>query len=660
MNERQSPTETAGPRDNAELAGVRPAREAVTVDVPEDTSQGGRVAEAQARVAEVAVHEVPPILTRRGYNETVEAVDQVLATYEEGSFWAQTYDVVGILRDGDDAAKSDVRERIAAFRAELENQERVLADLTQELEDTISKNPDISLEELWDKVAKAAPEGRFNSRILDRLYNVVDGYVVRHSIVEHYRQTYPDDRKLIQQALGFVPEGEVEVIATPISFVFAFKGNRDYAAAVHERPHEHLTGNMRERANLTGGYALQRVQNPGLDNLIIIVNDSYADFEDKTVEEQLEILPKDGVMYPLTKADQIVASYPGGRRWQIDRTSLLKQDEEWFEVTGPDDPENPETAFIVSGGVVRRPGDTSGRYQMQVMPEEDGQSVSMTVRGDTLELYNNGSEPMEVGYRGRQAVMTRERIRPTSRVVVAHELRHHKNGMDEYVRPPDYELTTKLTSLLGARHPKTDELMFSDERIARELTLAEAHYWRADLMDRRARDEISAYVTDGSKLSLVRKLLTKEGPDALYDYAHRHAAQIARLPEEIRERYSEAFRWGRGQEVVKLLEPESMKAIISQVFGPDYKRDVRRWLEAVGMLEEKGYTRQEIVTVFQQKSVNQWVAYAWRAEDRTGSGKQWMRPSATIKRNLNNLFGALPQNRRITRLFGLADRPRRR
>ena len=55
---------------------------------------------------------------------------------------------------------------------------------------------------------------------------------------------------------------------------------------------------------------------------------------------------------------------------------------------------------------------------------------------------------------------------------------------------------------------------------------------------------------------------------------------------------------------------------IDKVFDEEYKQDLEKWISAVTILEQKGYARQEIVSMFYQEPVNHWIKLAERAAAR--------------------------------------------
>lgn len=133
-------------------------------------------------------------------------------------------------------------------------------------------------------------------------------------------------------------------------------------------------------------------------------------------------------------------------------------------------------------------------------------------------------------------------------------------------------------------------------------------------MDTQARDEIIAYFRDGEHTRQETiNFLTQD--NALYDYKNMPVFQyhIASIPDYIRDTsaYYKDLYGNLGVDVASITDEEVGK-FIDVVFGQEYKRDIAKWVGAMGTLEAKGYSRTDILTFLYSKPVSAWVPFARR------------------------------------------------
>lgn len=132
---------------------------------------------------------------------------------------------------------------------------------------------------------------------------------------------------------------------------------------------------------------------------------------------------------------------------------------------------------------------------------------------------------------------------------------------------------------------------------------------RREYVDPLARDEILAYLKDGTDLPLILDTLSD---DKNYDYREIYKDWISTIPNQIRElSYNNPI----DEEPLKIEDSDVLKHI-DTVFGVKYKQDLKSWIDAVSILEKKGFTREQVVNLLYQEPVNSWINLARRMRDR--------------------------------------------
>ncbi len=125
---------------------------------------------------------------------------------------------------------------------------------------------------------------------------------------------------------------------------------------------------------------------------------------------------------------------------------------------------------------------------------------------------------------------------------------------------------------------------------------------RESNVDYRARDEIISYYRDGSTVDKIYQVLSES---SLYDYVNEK--DILKIRKKILEGILQMNDY-LDFEITK----EKIKSLIDYVFEEKYKEDLKRWISAIKILEEKGYKREEIINLLYQKSVSDWHNLARR------------------------------------------------
>lgn len=143
-------------------------------------------------------------------------------------------------------------------------------------------------------------------------------------------------------------------------------------------------------------------------------------------------------------------------------------------------------------------------------------------------------------------------------------------------------------------------------------------------IDTMARDEILAYYKDGSSADQIYKTLSTS---RLYDYKNLDyfKKKIEDISEDLIDYAKSSLTdvvWEYYEEdpedyrlVVEsplMLDKDEIQKYIDKVFGEEYLADLKKWIEAIKILEKKWYLRGDIVKMLYQEPVNRWLKFAQR------------------------------------------------
>lgn len=252
-------------------------------------------------------------------------------------------------------------------------------------------------------------------------------------------------------------------------------------------------------------------------------------------------------------------------------------------------------------------------------PITQGDSSVLEQEDKTHALKSGGVALFLVGIPGLQGTIIIERVSstrdfPGSRASLeAHEKQHQFN-----------KLFTPLERKLVLRDvlQRAIEGAKDQDEVVSNVIHEYVRFKRRELgIDKRARDEIISYYTGGTNADDIYTILSE---DSLYDYQKQYAEAIAQIPDELRS----DLEWlyddlGRKGSILKYDVPtpqavsgEEVTKHIYQVFDLEYKRDLRKWMDAIKQLEKKGYRSVTIIGMLFSHAAAQWTTIARRAKSR--------------------------------------------
>lgn len=203
-----------------------------------------------------------------------------------------------------------------------------------------------------------------------------------------------------------------------------------------------------------------------------------------------------------------------------------------------------------------------------------------------------------------------------------HEEQHHFNTLTEPLE------TRRFMSLTADGHKIGN--VNAPEEAARDLTRNLVRLERKSMgFDSDARDEILAHYKEGADTqTILENLTTKEN----YDYVKTYKTEIAQVPKSVKKRVNERLKnegdklfYGKPKdEETAAIDASSLKIKVSDVrphvgpvFKDEYKADLKKWLDAITALEDKHYTRDEIIALLYQEPINSWPNLARRMKTKT-------------------------------------------
>ena len=140
--------------------------------------------------------------------------------------------------------------------------------------------------------------------------------------------------------------------------------------------------------------------------------------------------------------------------------------------------------------------------------------------------------------------------------------------------------------------------------------------------DERARDEILAQYRGGTQTDGILEKLTSPGFAAFYDYRAQLKEKITKIPEVLREFLAKrvremAYSTSDSGENILRNEPfspdeEAVEEAVEEAFGSAYRRDLRHALRGIEVVQNKGYTREEILSIFYTEPLRLWLKVAHR------------------------------------------------
>jgi len=511
------------------------------------------------------------------------------------------------------------RERLAEFKKDINDQRQGIASAIRHLHAAVEATPDASSQDLFAHVEKIAPEYRFTSSQLKLFRLAIDMYRKKHKAVETYRALHPDDDRLFEACFDRKPYGKVEVLKGPMNFHFRCFDARDYSLAYNfgkvDGSESKITKEDAARAHSSAGVAPRGYSSKirALEGALTLENiESDSKFDVSSMEKTQEIRGENALLYIDSQEGDIDISSMEGGQWQI---KVVKRDEGGFPsrlaLTNLDE-ESREPVFDVvrvkaakedqsffGSGFIKPVSDTEGKKYGNIIGDlRFGGRFYGHVDIDyafinIVDAYGHGLQ-----VKHRELGMARVPDAESSARVQIHEEQHLFNRLFVPLEERYGAFEINRNVVQAAKGSKE-----ALSRLIHWLLMRERRFLG---IDSQARDEILAYYKDGRSIPDIYGRLTK-----LYDYVSDEDTkeQMKDIPAKVREivKLKASLYAGDIVDAEALdIDPKEVRLYIERVFKEEYVSDLKRWTDSISLLEQKGYSRMEIISLLYQKTASSW------------------------------------------------------
>lgn len=158
------------------------------------------------------------------------------------------------------------------FKEKLLTQKVGIAKIQTELESFIRQNQEAMPGELFEVVAKKAPEYKLNGIQLDEFRKAIVKYVENHRTIqkylEDYKKRFPKDwqREFFKDLFGRYPQCRIELVIKPMALFWRCWDVEDFVLGVVKDKER------REKAREWLGYNISKKTLPGLEGLVNMQN----------------------------------------------------------------------------------------------------------------------------------------------------------------------------------------------------------------------------------------------------------------------------------------------------------------------------------------------------------------------------------------------------
>lgn len=505
---------------------------------------------------------------------------------------------------------SDRLPLVKEIRLKHEAQLRGITRVIHELYVYIHRHPDAHEIDLMCIVSTYAPTYQFTKDQLYRFYMGIEAYVRKHNRIENVLEQHPDPQDLYEYCFGRKPRDRVSVVQRPMTLHFVCC-NDDYVYAYHQplegaqiTDDQHLDALgslgaahyiLRHRPELNGIVTLERMP-PHMQNMS---------------ENHFQIVRSE-TRVPLDAIRSDINLSAGAQAWTIShslRSVYIRLG------NGP-------SAQVLYKFDFKLDHDTNEIVLEDAIAAEKPQSPNKRIaltKDDYICGYINittreiiitpvDDQIFSLAYISRYLSTEPIDTQTFNSDTMVHEEQHQFNQL--YI--PLYEPVHASAIILeaAASSNDTNEIV---TQLLRRLAVAYRHMSSIDL---RAKDEILAQYMGGKAPQHIwdimlnvpgyQYMLTLNIEDTSR-YLHDKLNALLSSLEDIFDR--------DGQRI----DPESLRVSISQVeqhvtyaFNEGYRRDLGKWVNAIELLEDHGYSREKIVALLYYVPINEWARTARR------------------------------------------------
>lgn len=523
-----------------------------------------------------------------------------------------------------------IKAKFGRYKDQLERYKRGIADTIKQLREQVDSRPDSSKAFLQAIVRASSSAYRFGLEAIDTFDRAIDSYSAKHEAVEKYRKLYPLDSELFQVSFGVAPEGRVKVIKGPMTLSFLCFDIKDYTLAYNFHKvgadKTKIDESLIDAARLSGGAALHSCAVPELQEVVTIVNmENSTKLESRVVTKNKAFRGGGDITVLLRSQNDMVIDIEGGGVYHL--KTLVRDPKGSPERIRLTDSQGKILRDLLVSTTLKDPN-----YGFRNFGDGNKNKVTSREVDESFDVYDKKGTQLGWVYVGINPGFVKvESFAPTV-TKVAYQVTETTEVLDEKRLKSvlDHEEQHQFNKLFTpgelrlwphavraeAVHQKTAE-----EVIQFFIRGAVRFDRRLIGIDKAARDEILAYYRDGSSPDVIFDTLSTS---TLYDYKNKEEfkKEIDKIADEVASHAKENMTdilWedespdaGLIDSQELALDKEDIKKSIEKVFGEEYVADLKTWISAITKLGDKGYSREEIISLFTQEPVNHWVKLAER------------------------------------------------
>jgi len=511
------------------------------------------------------------------------------------------------------------RRELSELRFDLETQQKnIESSITNALQ-SIEDYPDVTAGELLGDLKYKAEELKFSQEILSSFQTAFQQYEEKHRLVESYCDLY-NPEELFEKCFGIKPKGYMEFVKRPMCILFRCFDKEDYVAAVNfSKVHGNLANLSDDETNhslQSGGAFVGEIGIQELEDAVVIENCARYGYEFRDGGMMGINMPKNSSIELNLRSDNVVFR-GNGAEWQIkllgydskkdqSHMQLVKNSKEGQKVLLDIAiiPHRDENGAITHCGFRESNGDGNELEKLEYELLDQASNIARISIDDGLTLtYNDAGQGSQI-----LSSANVEEINQISESTLRHEEQHVYNKLFTPI-----ERSTGMESVINQAISIGDfekSKSFLIDQVVRDE--------RKNIgIDTAVRDEIIAFYRHGEDLSKIENILLNSD---LYDYKNDeyYKQQILQIPDRVKTCLARVGQlMGQPERESAATEDNVIQNKINQVFGENYSQDVNRWLGAIRNLEDKGYTRDEIVPMLYTAPVGGWVSIASRKTAKT-------------------------------------------
>ncbi len=334
-------------------------------------------------------------------------------------------------------------------------------------------------------------------------------------------------------------------------------------------------------------------QKKGIASIIGEINEAIHQDSSMSYEELFEIVSKNSSSYRLT--DEQINNFSEGLKKYQEKHSVVEKykdlainDSDLFKKCFGVEPENDiEVTYnpVSINFTCSNPSDYANAcYHNVKKTDTNDPAINDTVMSMLKVLRENTSNGMSL-----------RNVRITDKKELNSTLEHEEQH--------------KLNRLFQPQTPR-EKMRFPTKDTSLEAVSNKIIGYSRELcgIDARVRDEVLAHIKDGRSPKDIFKRISEFNS---YDYPKIYQELIKNIPEVIQNTFKESH-IQVGWNYSATINHEEAKKFVDNYFEKEYKKDLKKWIDAITVLEDKSYSKDEIVNLLYGYPIVEWPSIARR------------------------------------------------